>query len=87
MSPSSSVSSSSSMSVASFASSAASRSLLTSNSGSPLSSPATSPRGSSVLWHCPFECGQQYKRSSGRSIRRHVNAVLQTAQPGYQRAQ
>ena len=32
--------------------------------------------GADVDWQCPFECGQCYKRSSGRSIRRHVTACF-----------
>ena len=32
-------------------------------------------------WECPFECGQQYRRSSGRSIRRHINLCFRLHNP------
>ena len=34
--------------------------------------------GSPVFWQCPFGCGQSYRRSSGRSIRRHVSACFRS---------
>ena len=39
-------------------------------------SSSASSSASPLLWHCPFDCGQRYRRSSGRSIRRHVNACF-----------
>ena len=32
-------------------------------------------------WACPFDCGQRYKRSSGRSVRRHVNTCFRAHNP------
>ena len=53
-----------------------------STSSSSLSFPASQPRpGSGTRWVCPFECGQQYKRSSGRSIRRHVHVCFRAHNP------
>ena len=40
------------------------------------SSSSPSSHASTSSWLCPFHCGQVYKRSSGRSIRRHVNTCF-----------
>ena len=39
---------------------------------------AAAEAGLLPAWHCPFDCGQTYKRSSGRSIRRHVDACFRS---------
>ena len=36
----------------------------------------TTPHTHALAWTCPLRCGQMYKRSSGRSIRRHVMACF-----------
>ena len=60
----------------------------TSSSSTSSSSILMSPRsaivaagGSESMWVCPFDCGQRYKRSSGRSIRRHVNSCFRLHNP------
>ena len=40
--------------------------------------------GGDGVWHCSFQCGKVYKKSSGRSIRRHVISCFRTHWPGGQ---
>ena len=88
-SPKSSHSSSTSVSeIASSSASATSSSSSSSSSKLLASSPSMSPSAStsqphlrSQRWDCPYECGQHYKRSSGRSIRRHMNVCFKHHNP------
>ena len=50
-----------------------------STAGSAVSLPSVP---SDALWHCSFQCGKTYKKSSGRSIRRHVIACFRQHWPG-----
>ena len=50
-------------------------------SASVLAAVASSPPRGVTVWHCPFSCGQTYKRSSGRSIRRHVSVCFRVHHP------
>ena len=41
-----------------------------------------SSSSSNTLWHCSYGCGKVYRKSSGRSIRRHVVSCFKVHWPG-----
>ena len=43
---------------------------------------ATTPQHGATVWSCGYGCGKRYKRSSGRSIRRHITSCFRRHWPG-----